>query len=355
MSKWDTCQLVQDESVENDKEYEINIDCDPEQNIVQGRITKAISLNNLKLAGIPNELLRCPGTRELDLSNNYLTDLPEKLFRMCQWIERLSVNNNKITTMPDSIGILRNLKVLNVSNNQLTAIPESIIKVPNLEIIRVENNPLENPPLETAMQGVEAIGKWFTRKAQFGSFENNKLTVEEDVSTAVERVTALPLENVADEVHPLISNNTNAVTATTTESSFDLFISHAWEDKNSVARPLFEALTARGISVWYDESVLEIGDSLSQKIDEGLSRCRYGVVVISPQFFSKRWTQRELAGLVARETSSGKKAILPVWHNVTPEIVSRYSPTLADRLGVPTKEGIPHITERILRVLEKHD
>ena len=76
----------------------------------------------------------------------------------------------------------------------------------------------------------------------------------------------------------------------------DVFISHAHEDKADVARPLTEALTERGLSVWLDEHELRIGDSLLRKIDEGLASSTFGVVVLSPDFFDKRWPRREWMG-----------------------------------------------------------
>jgi hypothetical protein len=68
--------------------------------------------------------------------------------------------------------------------------------------------------------------------------------------------------------------------------TYDLFLSHAGEDKAAIARPLFSALTAVGVTVWFDEAVLKIGDSLRRKIEEGLARCRYGIVIISPAFLA---------------------------------------------------------------------
>ena len=81
---------------------------------------------------------------------------------------------------------------------------------------------------------------------------------------------------------------------------FDVFISHASEDKKTFVRDLARELTRLGISVWYDEATLQLGDRLREKIDEGLANCRYGVVVLSHSFFSKNWPQAELEGLFAR-------------------------------------------------------
>ena len=146
------------------------------------------------------------------------------------------------------------------------------------------------------------------------------------------------------KVSPLENQNEKAV--------YDIFISHASEDKDRIARPLYEALKNMGVSVWFDEAVLKLGDSLRRKIDEGLSKCKYGVVILSPSFLSKEWPQRELDGLVARETASGKKAILPIWHEIDSDTLLRYSPTLADKLAGNSKEGLPIIVEKIMEVLK---
>jgi hypothetical protein len=53
------------------------------------------------------------------------------------------------------------------------------------------------------------------------------------------------------------------------EWEWEVFISHASEDKDAVVRPFAEALEARGLKVWYDEFTLRVGDSLRQSIDRG--------------------------------------------------------------------------------------
>ena len=133
---------------------------------------------------------------------------------------------------------------------------------------------------------------------------------------------------------------------------WDVFISHGWEDKEDVARPLAEALTAAGLRVWYDEFELTVGDSLGRSIDRGLRDSRYGVVILSPHFFEKEWPQKELDGLSAREIQS-VKVILPVWHNVTYDEVLQFSPKLADRLAVRTDKGLAEVVRQLLRACPK--
>lgn len=116
---------------------------------------------------------------------------------------------------------------------------------------------------------------------------------------------------------------------------FDLFVSHASEDKDDFVRPLAEALAAAGLQVWYDEFSLSLGDSLRKSIDHGLANSRFGLVVLSSAFFAKNWTQYELNGLVSREME-GEKVILPLWHKVTKNDVMRFSPTLVDKVALNT-------------------
>jgi len=131
---------------------------------------------------------------------------------------------------------------------------------------------------------------------------------------------------------------------------WDVFISHASEDKEEIARPLAGALADKGLAVWYDEFSLRVGDSLRQSIDHGLLRSKFGVVILSPHFFEKHWPQQELNGLATRE-AGGKKVILPVWHKVGFDEVSQYSPMLADKLAVSTDKGIDKVVGKILEAM----
>jgi hypothetical protein len=127
---------------------------------------------------------------------------------------------------------------------------------------------------------------------------------------------------------------------------WDVFISHASEDKESFVRPLARALERTGLRVWYDATALTVGDSLRGKIDEGLLHSRYGIVVLSTNFFVKPWPQRELDGLVSREVS-GIKVILPIWHDIDFEQVRMYSPMLAGLFAARSSDGM----EKVVRDL----
>ncbi len=117
------------------------------------------------------------------------------------------------------------------------------------------------------------------------------------------------------------------------EVEYDLFISHASNDKKDLVEPLVEALQALGVKVWYDKQALRVGDSLRKKIDHGLSNSRFGTVVLSSAFFAKQWPQYELDGMTALEMN-GRKMILPIWHKTSKSEVIKFSPTLADKVAL---------------------
>lgn len=135
------------------------------------------------------------------------------------------------------------------------------------------------------------------------------------------------------------------------EREFDVFISHASEDKDAIVRPLAEALREQGLEVWYDEFTLKIGDSLRRKIDSGIARSRFGIVVLSPPFLAKGWPQYELDGLVTMSVS-GRQMLLPLWHGISKDEVMAHSPSLADKVALRTSDNtIAEIAEEITSVV----
>ena len=132
------------------------------------------------------------------------------------------------------------------------------------------------------------------------------------------------------------------------EPSWDVFISHAREDKAAVAKPLAEALLRAGLRVWLDEQEISLGDSLTGKINEGLAHSRYGVVILSPDFLAKEWPKRELGALLAIEFKHGKR-VLPVLHNLELESILRDFPLMGDKVCISTAAGIETVASEVSR------
>ena len=146
-------------------------------------------------------------------------------------------------------------------------------------------------------------------------------------------------------------DNASAASDAGTSRDWDVFISHATEDKESVAGPLAHALLERGVSVWYDELELRIGDSLRRSIDIGIANSRFGLVILSKPFFDKNWPQYELDGLVTR-TNSDQQILLPIWHEISKDEVVARSASLADRMALRTSDhAIDEIADEIASVI----
>ena len=158
----------------------------------------------------------------------------------------------------------------------------------------------------------------------------------------------------ADILNELMPKRSVQVSNGSETTEWDLFISHASEDKDAFVRPLANALRGAGLKVWYDEFTLTIGDSLRRKIDYGLAHSRYGVVIISTSFLQKKWPQDELDGLMARERN-GHKVILPIWHEISYEEILQASPILAGRLASDSKKGLDQVIEDILAAISGKD
>jgi len=131
---------------------------------------------------------------------------------------------------------------------------------------------------------------------------------------------------------------------------YDVFICHASEDKEELVDPLATELRKCGLNVWYDRFVLKLGDSLRTRIDEGLAASKYGVVVLSPAFFAKKWPKAELDALFIKQASGQERVVLPVWHKMRARDVANESPLLASIFATHSGKGVLGVVGDILEV-----
>lgn len=117
--------------------------------------------------------------------------------------------------------------------------------------------------------------------------------------------------------------------------TWDVFVSHASEDKAAVAEPLADELREFGLEAWLDKTELRIGDSLRRKIDYGLANGTFGVVVLSKSFFAKDWPQYELDSIIGMSVN-GDQRMLPIWRESSRDEIARQSPSLADKIARST-------------------
>lgn len=129
--------------------------------------------------------------------------------------------------------------------------------------------------------------------------------------------------------------NKNLYNTDSTEE-YDVFISHATEDKESFCNEFVEILQSEyGLRVWYDSEAISWGDSIRTEIDKGLKKSRFGIIILSKHYIEKYWTNYELESLFQIE-STGGKVILPIWHDITKKQIQDFSPLLAGKAAMNT-------------------
>jgi hypothetical protein len=135
----------------------------------------------------------------------------------------------------------------------------------------------------------------------------------------------------------------------------DIFICHANEDKRDVVIPLWRALENEDIKCWVDEGEIKWGDSIIQKVNEGLTISLFVIVVLSEAFLGKNWPQRELNAVLNLEAGSGEVKVLPllVGGELVREKILRKFPLLNDKRYV-TWDGRPEpVVDAALNRLSK--
>lgn len=219
-----------------------------------------------------------------------------------------------------------------------------VAKDPDVDAVKREFNSRIDRIEQTLQHSREQVSQWNS------SLTNQVKPVIERRMENIQRNQSMSLGYQREEPESAPTAST-AAGPVAKHTKFDVFLSHASEDKDTIARPLYEALQSAGVTVWFDEAVLRLGDNLRRKVGDGLARCNYGIITISPSFLSKEWPQRELDGLAAREVADGKTILLPIWHEIDKAGIVKRSPTLADRLAAKSTEGIPALVEKILQVV----
>lgn len=127
------------------------------------------------------------------------------------------------------------------------------------------------------------------------------------------------------QIYPLLN--------VSSEDAYDVFISHASEDKVPFVDSLVEALLQRGVKVWYDRKILTWGRSIRQNIDLGLRQSKFAIIVLSEFYIQKYWTQKEFNALFSLGSQLGE-FLLPIWHNITTERAKEFSPMLSDAIAL---------------------
>ena len=111
---------------------------------------------------------------------------------------------------------------------------------------------------------------------------------------------------------------------------YDVFLSHANQDKTSYVDDLKKSFDKLNIQVFYDKDTLEWGDNWKNKILEGVKKAEFAIIVISDNFFGREWTEKELMDFLNRQNQKGQKIILPILHEISVEKLQEKYPAIAD-------------------------
>jgi hypothetical protein len=119
----------------------------------------------------------------------------------------------------------------------------------------------------------------------------------------------------------------------------DVFLCHAWDDRQGAAKELHDLLESRGVSVWFSEKDVALGTALLREIDKGLAKSRVGIVLVTPALLRRLRGEgiadKELSALLARDL------LVPIVHDTTYEALRDVSPLLGSRSGLNTAEAPP--------------
>jgi len=136
---------------------------------------------------------------------------------------------------------------------------------------------------------------------------------------------------------------------------YDVFISHASEDKDDVARPLASLLQEFGLRVWFDEFEFRIGDNLIAKLNAGIDESRSGILILSNNFFGKNWTEHELKRLENLAVTENR-VLFPVWHKITEAEVREYRASMSEIFARSTAtHTVMEIAKEIYDVISGFD
>jgi hypothetical protein len=129
------------------------------------------------------------------------------------------------------------------------------------------------------------------------------------------------------------------------------FILHYYKDRDNMALPLAQALEAEGLPVFFDDFMLEPGDDLEDRIRNGITKYKFGIVILSRAFVRIGW---QAAGIrcLYDELSSEYKDIYPVWHNITKNDLANFLPAFERFIpDKPGDGGIPAIVRDVTGLL----
>jgi|SRR5690625_1059176 len=272
--------------------------------------------------------------------------------------------NNKISRLQKDIETLESQrsKSMNDENDSIKKINrayKSIKRTKNISTIKRKEKEIqrENDKIQKSKKAQSDLSRKISNKnnqlnTAISNLNKERKKEQERILKEQERKIRESKQQQKLVVDSISTNSESYTTKSKENKIYDVFISHSSEDKDDYVDELASALKQAGIKVWYDSDTIGWGESIRQKIDKGLIYSKFGIVILSPSFITRYWTEYELDGILRKEASSGIQTILPIWHNLTAEEVMEYSYSLSDRVAMITSiDTIDEVVDNVKRLV----
>lgn len=119
----------------------------------------------------------------------------------------------------------------------------------------------------------------------------------------------------------------------------DIFLCHAWDDRQGAALELHDLLRTYGATVWFSEYDVGLGKSLLTEIDKGLRSSRAGIVLVTPSMLT---TLDRATGIASKELAAllATDRVIPLAHGTDFDALREVSPLLGARSGLTTGDAL---------------
>ncbi|KAG8448342.1 hypothetical protein GDO86_015435 [Hymenochirus boettgeri] len=158
---------------------------------------KVLVISNNKLVSLPEEVGKLKDLMELDISCNELQVLPQQVGKLHS-LRELNLRRNNFYVLPDELSCLPLVK-LDFSCNKITEIPISYRKLRHLEIIILDNNPMQMPPAQICLKGKVHIFKYLNIRA---CCRTEKKPDSLDLPSLVKRMPCQPFTDSMEDFYP---------------------------------------------------------------------------------------------------------------------------------------------------------
>ncbi|XP_067404088.1 leucine-rich repeat and calponin homology domain-containing protein 2 isoform X2 [Emydura macquarii macquarii] len=158
---------------------------------------KVLVVSNNKLVSIPEEIGKLRDLMELDISSNEIQVLPQQIGKL-QSLRELNIRRNNLHVLPDELGDLPLVK-LDFSCNKVTEIPVCYRKLRHLQVIILDNNPMQIPPAQICLKGKVHIFKFLSIQE---CLRIDKKPDSLDLPSLGKRIPSQPLTDSMEDFYP---------------------------------------------------------------------------------------------------------------------------------------------------------